>query len=536
MTRMHLFLAASAALVTLASCAPDDSAPDDSAPAAGDERLEARVRAAQLVQAGTNLVVLGVTDDDHALYWDAGSVYATALEPGAERQLVAAASQPPMTLVAGRVAMVWTAQVFGPPAAPSPLVVWTAAGGPRELSAASFPPTQGAANAIAAVSPDSREVLFATDVSADGASGDIARAAVDGSCARTLVEKVDLDPVGACGPHIGFDRNGPAHEAVTAGVDDRARPAAAIVKSCPIGESVATLSTWAGDARVDLSTDVQASGGGWWTTDPDGKRLVTLRSDGTPVLFDLADGKSVAVEDASARFAWIGPEGEVFTMVRTDPPAGELHRTTLSPSPRTEVVASFADGSAAISNHLAQGLPYYNISTVPPAADGRLAPAFTRVDPDTGLTDLVLLDTGKTNQTPVRVEDSPAVTFAWENATRDSSHLLYYTFEPATGALALFAAARDGARRQLNQGPTGFIHFGTRGSDVAYANNATGGENGFFATTDIEVVDVAAAKLSPVTIAREAYIQFFPARDRGSIVYTSDADPDATGLYVARAR
>ncbi|HEU4538003.1 MAG TPA: hypothetical protein VFS00_27975, partial [Polyangiaceae bacterium] len=121
MKALYTFLAAGAALGLFANCAPEASPTT----ATGEESLvEAKAQQPpKLVQPGAQQVVLGVTDDNRALYWEAGSVYATALKPGAERQFVAAAGQPPMTMVVGRVALVWTAAPFTPgPPAPSPLV------------------------------------------------------------------------------------------------------------------------------------------------------------------------------------------------------------------------------------------------------------------------------------------------------------------------------------------------------------------------------------------------------------------------------
>jgi hypothetical protein len=113
----------------------------------GGRALASPVEAAKRVQAGSKLVVLGVTDDDrafYALYRDEGSVSATALWPGAPRRFVASASQPPLTMVAGRVAMVLAAAPYVGAPAPSPLVVWTAKHGAWAASDAAVTPALGA--------------------------------------------------------------------------------------------------------------------------------------------------------------------------------------------------------------------------------------------------------------------------------------------------------------------------------------------------------------------------------------------------------
>src|SRR5262249_542638 len=58
------------------------------------------------LQAGTRLVVYGVTDDDQVIFQDGGAVYAAALHPGAERSLVAEVATQPIVLISGRVAFV----------------------------------------------------------------------------------------------------------------------------------------------------------------------------------------------------------------------------------------------------------------------------------------------------------------------------------------------------------------------------------------------------------------------------------------------
>jgi hypothetical protein len=54
------------------------------------------------------------------------------------------------------------------------------------------------------------------------------------------------------------------------------------------------------------------------------------------------------------------------------------------------------------------------------------------------------------------------------------------------------------------------------------------------ATVDIKLVDLAAATLAPRTLVSNAYSNYFPTRNRRRIVFTSDADPAAQGLFVLR--
>jgi hypothetical protein len=94
----------------------------------------------QQIQAGDDLVLLAVTDDDHALYQDGQTVYATHLRAGAPRTVVAEVPGTNLAfpLQVGRVVFLWTdPQRNRPGFGVSPLVLWTAADGPRQISAQS---------------------------------------------------------------------------------------------------------------------------------------------------------------------------------------------------------------------------------------------------------------------------------------------------------------------------------------------------------------------------------------------------------------
>ncbi len=538
--------AASAALGLLSSCAPGAD-PPDGPPALAAQALAA-AHAPKLVQAGERLIVLGVTDDDHAIYWDNGSVYATALRPGAPRRFVAAAAQPPLTLAVGPVAMVWTAQPYFNALAPSPLVLWTAEHGPRAASGSSMPPALGALQAAAAVSPDGRDVTFVTNATPDGLVGDVVRASVDGARVTTLAAGVDVDPFGACPPHAGFNRKGDPTGLRAADADTPAGARDAASSSCPVdrlalvvacapGAGAATLAAWSGDAKTELSANVLPNRP--WVTDDAGRLLTAQLADNTPMVFDLADGTSFSPEAAPIIRSWVGPDGAtVYSVARGGPTGRELRRTELEPAPRTEVIMPLVTGvSFLFSNHLPQGLPYYNVSTVPTSRDGELLLGFNANDPATGLPNtLFVVDVSAGGQTPVTLEASAIVALSAENATRDSRYILYYTYDPATGRDTLVAASRDGAKRQVSEGNSVFVLYGLDRSKIAYSDNTVGNPANLFSTTDLKSVDLGEAELSPTLVAPQAYNLFFPARGRRSMVYTSDAAASARGLFVARVR
>jgi hypothetical protein len=174
--RLALALASTAVLVI--GCAPD--------PAGDVDPVEEELRIGQpaRIQAGQKLFVLGVTDDDQAIFQEGTTIYATALHPGARRQFVAETGpgvgiRPPLVFTSGRVAFIWPDSDFTGTKV-SRLVVWTAAGGARGAASASL-----GWRRAAAASPDSHQVVFIANVGADGATGDLVTAAADLSPGRT---------------------------------------------------------------------------------------------------------------------------------------------------------------------------------------------------------------------------------------------------------------------------------------------------------------------------------------------------------------
>jgi hypothetical protein len=489
------------------------------------EALASASRGPLRVQAGDRLVLLGVTDDGFALYWDSGSVYATGLWPGAQREKVTEAAQPPSTLAYGKVALVWTAQDPNAAPAPSPLVVWTKAGGAKQASSASWPRALFSIRASTAVSPSSREILFVTNVAADGATGDIVRATPDLSRTTTLAHGVQVDPSGACPPHVGFDL-GPSHVRRYHDDDGRgcAHEARAIVLACGASDTDATLSRWKGDRKEVLATDAMA--GFWWDTDADGAHVYTRLADRSSVVFDRR-GASTVIEPLSS-FGWLSDDGALFLKVRTGATTAELRRYALDPAPRaTKLRDMTIPESFHFPKMLPGGFPFYDLSTSPTSPDGSFFLGYTDVSP-AGFANIELVDvSGPTANAVTLEQDTNDYVFA-ELATRDSSHALYYKLDDAFNT-TLFAATRDGQKRQISHGITATETFAMNGAVIAYSDDLVGDGSSPWDTHDIEVADLGAAALSPTVVARGAYINFFPVFHRRALVFTS-----TTGLYLAR--
>jgi len=481
------------------------------------------------VQTGTNLTVLGVTGDDFVVYWDSGSVWASEIKRNATRRLVATdVPVPPLTLTRGDVAMIWTAQPFlgsipGPQLV-SPLVVWTSRYGARLASTASLSPQLFSVQAPAAVRPDSREVVFTSNVSDDGSVGDIVRASTDLREVTTLRSAIDVS-LARCPPHVGYDRALPIGEARV------------IVSACEPGAPTATLSRWRGDVRVDLTTDMRA--GVWWTSDLFGRHVLVQLANNLPAVF-TPDNTFTIVDSHPTATGWITADGTVFqTPLKPDQSGREVFRIQLGATPRAERVATLpAFSGIQFSKHLPYGVPYANVSTVPTSPDRGFFVAFTAFNDANGLlTDSVRVDARATDGTPVPSSPEPISLPAFEIATRDARFNLFHVFrgDDATSSV-LFGGSADGDARQISRGETTLGIFGISGSRIAFADNVTAPllSGDIDATGDLTTVDVAAANPAPRIVARNAHAHFFltPSRDR--IVYTTDADPSNAGLVVQR--
>ena len=519
--------AALALLVALqaSACLPDH----DEATTLAENEQAIRSDVTRL-RAGKHLVVLGVTEDDFVLYWSASTarVWATSLALPALEFLVARdVAAAPLTLVRGRVAMLWTAQPFlgviqGLQAV-SPLVVWSASTGPRVASTASLAPSLFSIQASAAVRPDGREVVFTSNVSADGSTGDVVRASTDLKKVTTLLSGIDVSQ-GPCPPHVGYDR-------VSAiGI------ARVVASSCAPGASTATLSRWTSDQRVDLTTHMRT--GIWWTSDERGEHVLAQLADNSPAVFTL-DNAMTIVDDRRTAVGWITRDGTVFqTPLTADRSAREIYRITLAAAASAQRVTTLPPGSGIqFANHLPFGVPYANVSTIPTTPGGAFMMAFSAFNGSNGLlTDSLRIDARANDAAPVASSAAPVSLPAFEIATRDERFNLFHVFAPDDFRHSvLFAGSAAGAARQVSQAETTLGVFGLGGSRIAFADRVTAPlfDGDIDATGDIVAVDVGAPAPSPTLLARGARAHFFVTPSRDGIVYTTDADA-APGLFVRR--
>jgi hypothetical protein len=462
----------------------------------------------RLVQAGADLLLLGVTSDDHALYQDGESVYATALDPGATRQLVARvpAGNTAFVYTVGEVAFCWTNPDRTVPGfGVSPLVVWSAASGAHEASAAS--PIGTFATSASA---DGRTVLFPTNSNADGTVGDIEIAATDLSERATLLGDVPMGfPQGPCRPFAAF-----------VGRRDRSHP---VALHCEGGASSATLSSWEGGERFDLLGGVATPP--FFTTDPEGDSFfTTLAGSGHPVVVSET-GEETVLDEVPSRRGFFAKGGAVVYTAQTD--AGvELRRASPGDCPEVETLAGQVAGVLTV-------LAGSRVITDPwTSPDGRQVPFFSQRDPATGLTDVRVVDSSRGG--PPRLLDSQTRNLlGGPPFSADSRHFLFTRFDVSTGASPHFAAGPDGARQISDE--DGWSYQPAFGSLVSFNDNVQVEANFADWTADLKVVDLGDPTSEPRLIAPGAHLTYFSSHRGRRLAFTTDLPDVEAGLYSARA-
>jgi hypothetical protein len=462
-----------------------------------------------LVQPGAHLVLLGVTDDDHAIYQDGQTVYATALRPGAPRARIddVPAGNTAFIYVAGKVAFVWTNPDYSKPGfGVSPLVVWTAAHGAKKASDASPIGTL-----VTAASDDGRRVVFPDNTDPAGSVADLVLAPADLSERTTLVAQASANfPSGACRPEAVFLGHGP-----------RAYPAAAYCTGG--GAAQATLSTWRDGVREDVG-GINAPPRMF--VDPLRDRIATVQVDPSgarrPVVIGCDD--VTTIDDVPSTVALFAADGQALftdTSGGTGPALrrARLGRASAEVAPSLQRFYGFGSGSEALGD-------------APTSANGRWLLFGANVDPQTGLTDLVLADLHA--GTRVTLDASLANTTAPGNPfTSDSRFVITNTVvDPITFAGPFVATRlRDLVPRTISDDlPMNVLP--AAGSTVVVGDHTSFDPVDFFASkVDLSVVDLADDD-APRIVARGANVNFFLAHHKTEIVYAVDG----TGIRVNRVR
>lgn len=429
-----------------------------------------------LLAAGNSLSARGVTSDGYEIYSDdfALQLYAVPIAGGATQTIGALGSKFWVTVV-GPVVFAWSNVTDANVGA---LTVWSSAHGSQAISPASF-------GILGATSPDGTQVLYVDNVDAQGVTGDVYIAAIDGTGATRLLQGQQLT---GCFPQLGFAGS------------------FAVVSHCDVARGTgpsSTISSFQGPSwtRADLIGNAENT----WSADSAGTIVLVSTSNG--VLVVPIGGGAATTIDATGFLGQLIAGGATAVYGTT---AGTLRRSsTTTPSPMT--LASSFGGFYAISP--AQSMVLYYENDTATGSDVFLASA---VMPGTSQT-LSALMTGAVNG---------------DAFTADSSYALYSMSNDVCTGSSTFNAfpVNGGASTVLGRSVWG--DWSATGAKVVFNDNyvATGGLR--FGRADIESVDLAVGTTPTRVVSQaDAVIDLSPQRDLMIYSWTVTPGPLA-GIYV----
>jgi hypothetical protein len=496
--------------LSLASCGVlSDAQPEQQPLEAVSESLALDDRTPHLVQAGSAQQLLAVTSDNYVLYQEGTQVFASALVPGARKQLVAEVPAGNLAFVyaSGKVAFCWTnPDRTRPGFGVSPLVVWSAATGPRLADGASPIGTFATA-----ASSDGTSVLYPARSSADQTTGDLELASTDLSSRTTLAAGIPMGfPLGFCRPWAAF-----------AGDESSSHPVALF---CQPGDRTATLASWRGNTRTDLLT-----GGAtppFFTADKSGRSFfttlaATAATPSTAVV--VSEGRAPVVVDQNVArtgfimnddtVVYVSRAGGQVSLKRFDPDSGA--RTTIS-----ETLFNFLTplaGSDLVTK------PWFS-------RDRKKVAYFTAVSSNGfGLVDQHWADVNGKDQSFV-IDSQPRNWNFVPTFTADSKHFLFSRSTDAWNGLGAFFAQSEGSPRQYSD-EKGWNYLAAAGSKVSFIDNF----DVITFTGDLKVADVSRDALDRRHIATGVDAYHLASPDGRLVIYTKNLPGATAGLYVARA-
>jgi hypothetical protein len=466
-------------------------------------------RAPQLVQAGSTQQLLAVTSDNHVLYQEGTQVFASALVAGALKQLVAEvpAGNLAFVYVSGKVAFCWpnpdrTRPGFGV----SPLVVWSAATGPRLADSAS--PIGTFATAASA---DGTSVLYPARSSAGQTTGDLELASTDLSSRTTLAAGIPMGfPSGFCRPWAAF-----------AGDESSSHPVALF---CQPGDRTATLSSWRGSTRTDLLT-----GGAtppFFTADERGRSFfTTLAATATtpPTAVVVSEGRAPVVVDQNvARTGFIMHDKTVVYVSRA---GGQVSLKRFHPDTgaRTAISGTLFNLLTPLAGSDLITKPWFS-------PDRKKVSYFTAVSSNGfGLVDQHWADVSDEGRSFV-IDSQPRNWNFVPTFTADSKHFLSARSTDASNGLGAFFAQSEGAPRQFSD-EKGWNYLAASGSKVSFIDNF----DGVTFTGDLKVADVSRDAPESRRIAAGVDAYHLASPDGRLVIFTMNLPGVTAGLYVARA-
>ncbi len=475
---------------------------------------------AELIQRGERLALLGVTSDNHALYQDGTTVYATRLNEGARRKIVA--TTPPGNVAyvytVGEVAFVWTnpdrnAPGFGV----SPLTVWSDATGAHKAS-----DNSPIGTFTTSASADGRYVIYTTRGLANGSRGDIEFARTDMSVRTTLAANIPMSfPSGACRPWGSF-----------VGLGQRSRP---VTLACENGATTPTLAAWNNRGEQRITLVESALSPPYFTASPDGTQLFTaLAGSRTPVVVNMSGEVRRLEEGFLSRRGFFTSRNDVFYSAFADiTKLGELRRASLRTGGTSSVVNNFL---FFLTPQQGSDL----IVTPPSSPDGSKLAYTTGFDPNSGLNDLWIANLNNGGSTAIESAANTFIPGGFVSSgplfSSDSKFTLYGRVDDLnTGSSSLVASGPNG---KVALGSPGFYtHERLRGSVIAFSENLNFDPNDIFnSTADLKIVDLSRPDRTMRMVAPQAYTIFLTVNRGRELAFTTAKGTQGAGLYIIRAR
>lgn len=467
------------------------------------------------LRAGTGLLPLAITADDHVFFQEGQALYVTGISRGASATQLATIPDGNTAFIftTGKVAFIWTNPDYTSPSyGVSPLMIWTARHGARLVSEASPVGTL-----TTAADREGARVVFPSGARQGGTVGDIIEATTDGREVRTLLAGVQTDySNGPCRPLAAF-----------LGVGLSSYPA---VAACPGTDATSTLSIFRRGARRDVTGLANPPR---LFADPERRRLLTAKASddrptsGPPLL--VTEASVEQLEDSTAGYGFFTPDGAAnYFVLEADGSLG-VHRTSRAGGPPIAITGALAGlhGAGFGSNSLLQPVT---------SRRGRWLAIGTQADPQTGLLNVAVADLRAATPRVTVIDEAQDNYSAApiEPFTSNSAHVLYGKYDINSGTSQMYAAdLATGARRTISDANAATLAPAT-GSLVVVADDlAFNSANPALSTADLRVVDAAtgAARL----VAEQANLTSFVSHDRRFVIYVLDHG-NSPGLHVAAVR
>ena len=464
--------------------------------------------------ASNQVQIFGVTSDNQVIFADNGTgaaLYAVdAAGTSAAVQIAAPSVSQTATYIvgiSGKVVFLWenvdpkgTQQV-------GKLSAWTKAGALKQLSASS-----NAASGFNATT-DGTKVMFSSNSNANGTSGDIVGANVDGTSPSTLATGVDIAS-GACTPLFGF----------AGGINP-------VVATCATdpgdgGIPVATVSSF--DAASWTKSSLAFAGLNFWSSNSTGDKLLLASTtnlvvepvDGTvtPTIIDTKDIQG-------GGFGYMEKDGNNVLYASV---ANDLWTSPVATPAPVQLEAS--------------GVKYFR--SISP--DDKYMIYSSQLDSQQFGSDLYLQSTSTAGKTNLVTGTTGALfgLVSTDDFTADSKYVLFIAnvnTASFTGDL-MYAPVAGGTPAKI--GTDEWLNLAATGSKVVYNDNCQGcGTNSAGAVigvADIKSVDVSAATPTPSPLQAGADPQIYMSAPKDRVIFTysqnvpSDdggVSPNGNGLY-----